>query len=133
MMKNLAVCVALAAGPAVAGEELMIEGRYTGEGRQEGTTWAMTVDFVRGAARVDYPEYPCGGVWVFASDMDASLGVERLTYGQDLCADGLQVRLVDTNGVIEVSWYEKGVTEIATGTLTKAGSPSGGRKSPGRN
>jgi len=129
MLKGIALSVLLAA-PALAQDSNML-GRWTGEGFQDGDSWEMTVDMVQGAGRVDYPEFPCGGVWVMHPAKEGPGGVERLTYGHDICLDALEIRLsVTSAGKLRVVWFDDIGAEIAEANLTREGAQqSSGKKS----
>lgn len=98
-----------------------VTGNWTGEGIQDGETWAMEVQIVADGARVDYPSIPCGGLWVFDRGRRQVSGKEWLTYGHDLCLDGLTV-LVTNDGPdgILIRWQDETGAEIAHAPLIRA-------------
>jgi hypothetical protein len=105
--------------PALAGDGWTPRGNWVGTGHQDGETWAMEVQFAEGGARVDYPGLPCGGFWILDTDNQFVIGVERLTYGQQLCWDGLAVRVSPAEGGLQVKWFDDIGAEIAHARLTR--------------
>ncbi len=129
MMLRLLIMFLLAA-PVTAEEAFTPSGDWAGTGYQNGDTWAMEVQFVPGGARVDYPDFPCGGVWIIDPDLAAPTGVEWLTYGHQFCLDGLSLRLTRSGPELVVRWFDKSGAEIAQAPLSRAvsGKTGGGRK-----
>ena len=128
-MKKLLLVVSLCAAPSMGfGEDNT--GHWTGTGFQDGDTWEMEVQIVQDGARVDYPDIPCGGIWLFESASAQSRGREWLTYGQELCIDGLNVAVrTEGKNAILVEWIDEGGVVIATAPLQRAGIGSkSGRK-----
>jgi hypothetical protein len=75
-------------------------GKWTGVGHQNnGTQWAMEVDVTRAdqgpCAVVRYPDLGCAGFWTCTcSDEGGHIqAVERITDGQDKCADRVDIDL----------------------------------------
>jgi len=123
-MKHLITALTILASPAFA-QEAMIAGNWTGLGHQSGDNWQMNVQFVPGAARVDYPDLYCGGVWVFASDGLPVTGSEWLTYGKQQCIDGLNVRIVAGADTLRITWHDPNGTQIAYADLKPEPARSG--------
>ncbi len=102
-------------------------GAWVGIGYQNGDTWAVEVQIVPGGARVDYPDIPCGGVWVFDANTNIR-GTEWLTYGHDLCLDGLTVEATTTSAELMIRWFDTNSAEIAHAPLRRADGKRGGGK-----
>jgi len=117
---------AQAGGPSVLGA-------WSGTGIQGGETWAMEVNIVPGGARVDYPDIPCGGVWVLETGVTPAEGTEWLTYGHDLCLDGLTVTVEPQGGELMIRWFDSSGAEIAYAPLTAVGAESKAGKSASKN
>ena len=80
----------------------------------------MQLWIVSDAARVDYPEFPCGGVWVLDQTGKDSVGIERLTYGTEFCWDELLLKLaVLPDGRLQVSWHDGDEQIVAKATLDR--------------
>lgn len=93
-----------------------INGKWVGIGHQSGETWQISVTIVDGGARVDYPDFPCGGIWVLNSAAGMK-GTEHLTYGKEHCWDGLLVQLSKLEGnKLRAIWLD-GATRIAHAEL----------------
>jgi hypothetical protein len=110
-------------------------GAWVGVGRQDGETWDMTVDVVQGGARVDYPGFPCGGLWVFFDVNAATVkGTEWLTYGKDQCLDGLGLTMArGPGGELSIRWYDDAGAEVAQADLHSKPTSSGRKSSTGSN
>jgi len=127
-MARLLLLTLLLAGPANAGGHSVL-GAWSGTGIQGNDTWAMEVQIVAGGARVDYPDIPCGGVWVLDMDQAPARGTEWLTYGHDLCLDGLTVTAELWEGDVLIRWFDASGAEIAYAPLTAMGGTSKSGKS----
>ena len=128
-MKALIAASFLLAQPVFAADTNGPVGSWAGVGTQSGETWAMEVQFVPGGARVDYPDFPCGGVWIFDADTIVTTGTEWLTYGKQMCLDGLALSVDATGGGLRIIWIDDAGTEIANAELTRLDPPSSGKKS----
>ncbi len=108
-------------------------GSWSGTGIQGPTTWPMEVQIAPGAARVDYPDIPCGGVWALDTDLTPARGTEWLTYGHDLCLDGLIVTAEPQDGELMIRWFDGSGAEIAYAPLTAVGGSGKSGKSASKN
>ena len=131
MARGLLLSVLLA-GQAHAGGHSVL-GAWSGTGIQGPQTWAMQVQIVPGGARVDYPDIPCGGVWLLETGVTPAEGTEWLTYGHDLCLDGLTVTAVPQGGELMIRWFDASGAEIAYAPLTAVGSGGKAGKSGSKN
>jgi len=113
--------------PVQAGDRDVATGDWAGLGYQQGETWEMELQVAEGGARVDYPGIPCGGLWVFETDTQSVRGQEWLTYGKDLCLDGLTVIARPTGEGLMIHWYDDAGLEVAYAPLTRV--EAAGRKS----
>ncbi len=131
MIRAFLVLVFLATSAAAEGFLTDNRGEWAGMGDQSGDTWAVELQIVPGGARVDYPDIPCGGVWVISDESAVRAeGVEWLSYGHALCLDGLLVTLTQLpENAILVRWLEQDGTEVAFAELTR---PPGEAKSGGK-
>ncbi len=119
MMRILFLSLLLA-GQAQAGGHSVL-GSWSGTGIQGPMTWPMEVQIVPGGARVDYPGIPCGGVWALDTDLTPARGTEWLTYGHDLCLDGLTVTAEPQGVELMIRWFDNSGAEIAYAPLTAVG------------
>lgn len=130
-MKFVFALALVLASPAIAADRVIPIGDWTGIGHQEGDSWDMDVQVTQGGARVDYPGFPCGGIWVFDTNFQSVRGTEWLTYGKDICMDGLAVTLSLAEGnQLLIHWYDEIGAEIAQANL-QASQPSEGKKQDG--
>jgi len=117
-MKAFLVLILTLASPAFAGDRIVPIGGWTGIGHQEGDSWDMDVQVTQGGARVDYPGFPCGGIWVFDTNFQSVRGTEWLTYGKDFCLDGLAVTLsLAEDSQLLIHWYDEIGAVVAHATL----------------
>ena len=131
-MKHVILAAAVLASPAFAEDIIEPAGHWTGLGHQSGETWGMSVQFVPGGARVDYPDLSCGGVWVFDQDSYVIRGTEWLTYGHEACLDEVALTVSGSADGLRVLWFNSDGSELAYADLT-AEAPRTGKKNPDGN
>ena len=127
MPRVLLLSLILASEAQAGGHSVL--GSWSGTGIQGGDTWAMEVQIAPGAARVDYTDIPCGGVWALDTDVAPARGTEWLTYGHDLCLDGLIVTAEPQGGELMIRWFDSSGAEIAYAPLTAVGGAAKSGKS----
>lgn len=118
----IAIILSLSASLAQAGGGFGEQhaGVWRGVGLQDGSdSWLIILDVSAGKAKVDYPDFPCGGTWEYGLELGRSLSAfERLEYGQYHCIDNSRIVVESPSDTqLFVSWFDEAGAEMSFAVL----------------